>query len=62
MIGSVFVRFQMYMEDCHGRQSWKELLQEADFPTDKVYRSVRFYPDSEFDHLLAFALKKNRFG
>jgi hypothetical protein len=58
MIGSVFVRFQMYMEDCHGRQSWKELLQEADLPTDKVYRSVRFYPDSEFDHLLAFALKK----
>lgn len=60
MIGSVFVRFQIFMNECHGRDSWNELLQAAGFPPDKVYRSVRFYPDSEFDRLLHYALVKTR--
>lgn len=58
MIGSVFVRFQLYMNECHGRDSWKELLKESGIPTDKIYRSVRFYPDMEFDRLLACAIVK----
>lgn len=58
MIGSVFVRFQLYMKECHGRDSWTELLKAAGFPSDKIYRTVRFYPDLEFDKLLACAIEK----
>jgi len=48
------------MNESHGRDSWNELLKEAGFPSDKIYRSVRFYPDSEFDRLLALAVAKTR--
>lgn len=58
MFGSLLVRFQAYMIGNLGQQAWKEILKGAGQPEDKVYRTIRFYPDDEYEKLLEIACAK----
>lgn len=58
MFGSLMVRFQAYMINALGEEEWKDLLRQAGQPEDKVYRSIKFYSDDEFDKLVEIACGK----
>jgi predicted hydrocarbon binding protein len=58
MFGAALVALQSSMIERMGSTNWKNLLVEAGLPADKVYRTARFYPDTEFFQLVEVAAAK----
>jgi len=52
VFGTTLKCLQDFVIDNYGQKKWEILLGEADLPSNKVYHSIRFYPDSEFENLL----------
>lgn len=58
MFGPLLVSFQNYMTAALGTEGWTNLLIKTGLPKDKIYHSLRFYPDEEFEQLLNIATIK----
>lgn len=51
MFGAALVCLQQYMEEHLGQAKWQSLLAIAGLPPNKIYYSMRYYPDTEFDQI-----------
>jgi len=52
VFGSTLKCVQKYVIDNYGKEKWRSLLIKSGLPPDKVYHSISFYPDIEFEQLL----------
>jgi predicted hydrocarbon binding protein len=64
VFGTALKSLQNFVLESYGEEKWLMLLEKADLPSDRVYHSIRFYPDSEFEQLLNicsqdFTINKN---
>lgn len=60
LFGTALKCLQEFMIETYGEAKWRSLLAKAGLPPEKVYHTVRFYPDSEFQSLLDISSEEFR--
>ncbi|MCB1112719.1 MAG: heme NO-binding domain-containing protein [Chlamydiales bacterium] len=60
MFGTALKCLQDFVLDNYGKEKWNQVLDQAGLSTNKMYHSIRFYPDAEFEQLIDVCAKDLR--